>query len=65
MQQGVPQLVAWPVSGNPIHHEDFLTRLQTSCLHHGGTKRTPTTVPPLLNGLAGVNNGIEIPFLNL
>ena len=37
MQQGVPQLVAWPVSGNPIHHENFLARLQTSYLHHGGT----------------------------
>ena len=29
MQQGVPQLVAWPISGNPIHHEVFLRRLQT------------------------------------
>ena len=23
MQQGVPQLIAWPISGNPIHHEGF------------------------------------------
>ena len=65
MQHGVRQLVAWPVSGNPIHHEDFLTRLQTPCLHHGGTKQTPTTVPPMLNGLADVSNRIEISFLDL
>ena len=42
MQQGVPQLIAWPISGNPIHHEGFLTKLQTSCSHLGGAKQTPT-----------------------
>ena len=62
MQQGVPQLIAWPIS---IHHEGFLTKLQTSCLHLGGAKQTPTMVPPLLNGLAGVSKGVEIPFLDL
>ena len=29
----VLQLIAWHVSGNPMHHEDFLTKLQTSCSH--------------------------------
>ena len=24
MNQGVPVLVAWPISGNPLHHEEFL-----------------------------------------
>lgn len=38
MQQGVPQLIAWPISGNPTHHEEFLHRVQTSCSHHGKTK---------------------------
>ena len=65
MQQGVPQLVAWPISGNPIHHEEFLHRLQTSCLDHGETKPTPTMVPPFLDGLAGVNKGVGIPLLDL
>lgn len=65
MQQGVPQLVAWPVSGNPIHHEVFLHKLQTSCLHHGGTKPTPTMVPHSLDGLAGVVRGVEIPLWDL
>ena len=30
MQQGVPDLDAWPISGNPSHHKDFLQWLQTS-----------------------------------
>jgi len=62
MKQGVPQLIAWPISGNPIHHKVFLQRLQPSCSPHGETKPTPTMVPPLLNGLAGVTSGVEIPF---
>ena len=65
MQQGIPQLVAWPISDNPSHHEAFLQRLQTSCLHHGETKPTPTMVPPFPNGLAGVNRGVEIPLWDL
>jgi len=42
MQQGVPQLVAWPISGNPMHHEEFLHRVQTSCSLRGETKPTPS-----------------------
>ena len=62
MQQGILQLVAWPISGNPILHEDFLCKLQTSCLHHGETRPYPTMAPHSLSGLAGVSRGIEIPF---
>ena len=65
VQQAVPQLVAWPVSGNPIHHEEFLHKLQTSCLHRGGTKPTPTMAPLSLGRLAGVNRGVEIPLWDL
>ena len=65
MKQGVPQLIAWPISGNLTHHKAFLQRLQTSCLPHGEIKPILTTVPPLLNGLAGVSNEVEIPFLDL
>ena len=65
MQQGVPQLVAWPISGNPTDHEAFLRRLQTSCLHHGETKLTPIMGPHSLSGLAGVSRGVEIPFRGL
>ena len=30
MKQGVLELVAWPISGNPLHHEGFLQKLQIS-----------------------------------
>ena len=30
MKQGVPQPITWPISGNHIHHKDFLQRLQAS-----------------------------------
>jgi len=65
MKQGVPQLIAWPISGNPIHHGVFLQRLQTLWSPHGEIKPTPIIAPPLLNGLAGVTNGVEIPFQDL
>ena len=65
MKEGVPQLIAWPISGDHTRHKDFLCRLQTSCLPHGGTRPTPTITPPLLDRLAGVNNRVEIPFLDL
>ena len=33
MQQGVPTLIACPISGNPSHHKDFLLRLKPhACL---------------------------------
>ena len=38
MKQGVPQLIAWLISGNLTHHKAFLQRLQTSCLPHGEIK---------------------------
>ena len=65
MKKGVPQLIAWPISSNSIHHRDLLLRPQALCLHHGGIKPTPTIVPPLLNRLSGVTNGVEIPFQDL
>jgi len=30
MKQGIPELIAWPISGNPLHHKEFLQMLQTS-----------------------------------
>ena len=39
MQQGTPTLVAWPISGNPSFHVEFLHRLQTCSSHHGGTNQ--------------------------
>ena len=30
MPEGCPSLVAWPISGNPSHHEKFLQKLQNT-----------------------------------
>ena len=65
MQREIPTLVAWPTSGNPSLHEEFLHRLQTYSSHHGGTKQTPATAHYLQNELIGVSNGVEIPLLGL
>ena len=59
MDQGVPELVAWPISGNPSNREEFLLKLQTSFYPHG------TTTPCLPNGQIGVSKGIGIPLLDL
>jgi len=60
MKQGVPQLIAWRMSGNSIHHKDFLYRLQATWLPSGETKPTQTMDPLLLNGLAGVTRGVHV-----
>ena len=62
-QLGTPTLVAWPISGNPSLHEEFLHRLQNYSSLHGGTKPTLATTLYLQNGQIGVSNGIEIPLL--
>ena len=65
IRKGVPPLIAWPISGNPTHHKDFLMRHQSSCSPHGEIKPTPIINRPLLSGLIGVGNRIEIPILEL
>ena len=45
MNQGVPVLVAWPISRNPSNHEEFLQRLQPSSSRLGDLKRSQTTTP--------------------
>ena len=65
MNQGVPVLVAWPISGNPLHQEEFLQKLQTSCYHLGDQKLSQTTIRCLQSGLAGVHKGIGIPLWDL
>ena len=65
MPQGCPNLVAWPISGNPSHHEEFLQRLQHSSYPPGDLRPSPVTTQHLLNGLAGVTSRTEIPLLAL
>ena len=65
MKQGVPELIAWPISGNPLHHKEFLHRLQTSSCPPGGLRPSRTTTHCLPNGQIGVSNGTGIPLLDL
>ena len=43
MRQGTPNLVVWPISGNPSQHEEFLQRLQNSSYLHGDKRPNPAT----------------------
>ena len=49
MNQKVPELVAWPISGNPSNHEEFLQRLQHFSSHLGDPKRSQTMAPCFRN----------------
>ena len=57
MSQGVPTLVVRPISRNPLHHKEFLQKLQTSSWRPGGLRQNQTTICCLQSGLAGVNQG--------
>jgi len=65
MKQGVPDLVAWPISGNPSHHKEFLQKLLSSSCPPGGQKLSRITTPCLPSGHVGVSNGVGIPLLDL
>jgi len=56
LNQGV---MAWPISGNPSSHKEFLCRLQP---HLGDQKYSQTMTPCFRND---VLRGIEIPLRNL
>ena len=45
MKQGVTKLVAWPISGNPLHYKEFLQNLLSSSCPPGGQKLSYTTTP--------------------
>ena len=61
----VPQLAVRVISGIGTRVANFQTQLQTSSCPHGETSPQDHTTPLSTNGLAGVRNGIEIPFLDL
>ena len=59
------QLAVWPVSGRNLETAAFQQMLQTSCWRPGGRSPPKPMTPYSTNGLAGVLNGIVIPFLAL
>ena len=60
-----PQLAVWPVSGRDIESASFLQKLWTSCSLPGGQSLLSHMSPSLESGLAGVHNGVLIPFQDL
>jgi len=58
----IAQLAVWVISASSVKAAVFLRQQQTSYLNHGETSPINHTTPPSVNGLAGVVNGIEIPF---
>ena len=61
----VPQLAVWHISGRDTETNNFLRKLQTSCSTHGGQKLTGPMIHCFQSGVAGVLQGIQIPFLDL
>jgi len=55
----------WPVTGRNLETDAFQQMLQTSCWHPGGRSPHKPMTPYSTNGLAGILNGIVIPFLAL
>ena len=61
----LPQLAIWRISGRDTEANSFQSKLQTSCLVPGELKQTSPRTHYLPNGIAGVLNGVQIPFLLL
>ena len=62
MPAGVPQLAAWPVSGNNAEQNTFQKRLLGYSDDYGEEKRHQIMNQSSRNRVAGVRRGIEIPF---
>ena len=61
----VPNLAAWLISGKGSKQRTFQKELQSSSWHPGGQSPLSHMTPCSKNGLAGVRNGRQIPFLDL
>ena len=56
------QFAIWHISGIDTEARTFRKRLPFSCSNHGGQKPTSLTTHSLGGGLAGVIEGVQIPF---
>ncbi len=61
----LPQLAVWHISGRSTLVNNYQRRLQTLCSSHGVRKPTNLTTHSSTSGVAGVLNGVQIPFLVL
>lgn len=62
MPDVIPQLAVWSISGNSTKCRNFRRKLQSSCSHPGGRNPQKRTSRNFRNGLAGVAQGVSIPF---
>ena len=58
----VPQLAVWHISGSDTETKSFWRKLLPSCSSHGELRPTSLTTHSLASGIAGVVQGIQIPF---
>ena len=61
----LPQLAVWHISRRDTLVNTFQRRLHHSCSSHGAQKQINLTTHSLGDGIAGVVNGVQIPFLAL
>ena len=61
----MPQLAVWSISGKDSAVKAFRAKLQTSSLNHGEPRPISHTTHCLGDGIAGVLNGVQIPFRDL
>ena len=52
----------WNISWRDTETRSFRRKLPHSCLSHGGLRPTDLTTHSLVSGIAGVVQGIRIPF---
>ena len=62
MPTGVPQLAAWPLSGNSANQEAFQQKLLSCSQHPGETRSLHLMNPSSKSGAVGVWKGVEIPL---
>ena len=60
-----PQLAVWSISGRDSEAKAFQAKLRTSFSNHGGQRQTSHMTHFLGDGIAGVVNGVQIPFQDL
>ena len=61
----LPQLAVWHISGRGTLVNNYQRRLRTSCSSRGDRRPTSLTTHSSTSGVAGVLNGVQIPFLVL
>ena len=60
-----PQLAVWPISGRNTEVKSFQRKLRHYSLKRGGPRPISLTTHSSTSGVAGVTEGVQIPFVDL